>query len=66
MLRFGASNPVSHMSLTMAIFMGSDGSFIRSLRSCLRCLFRMCSCQAAPSAAEPVITTFIVPLSSSW
>ena len=63
--KLGASNPVSHMSRTITTLKGSEGSFMRSIISWRRCLFRMCSCHSGPSAAEPVITTFRTPFLSS-
>ena len=56
----GESKPVSHMSRTITISSGSSGSLARDF-SAQRLLGGMCGCNAAASAAEPVITTFIRP-----
>src|SRR5450759_4244676 len=62
--RLGASNPVSHMTRTMTIRNGSDGSRKRPARTSRRGLLRMCGCMPSGSDAEPVMTTLIEPPSS--
>jgi len=63
--RDGASNPVNHISLTMAILRVSLGSFNRSPSVFLLALFRTWGWKFKGSEEEPVITTFITPSESS-
>ncbi len=56
---------MSHMSRTITISSGSSGSFARAFNSASACLLRMCGASSGPSAAEPVMTTLILPSLSS-
>jgi hypothetical protein len=61
----GKSNQVSHMSRTITSSSGSSGFFARAFSSCSACLLRTRRTSSGPSAADPVMITFTVPLSSS-
>ncbi len=61
----GTSNPVSHISLTITIFSSSELSFILLANKSRLCLLPICFCSLSLSAALPLITTLILPLSIS-